>query len=150
MTPRDLRAGVVQERLASMSLLLQDLDGLGDITAERLRSSRYDRHVVEHVLTQLVQLAVAINSHVAASVLGEAVTDYRSSFDAAARAGCLDPDVALRLQPSVGLRNVVVHEYLDVDVEVVAAAAGAARQDYAAYVRSVAGWLTERAKGRSG
>jgi uncharacterized protein YutE (UPF0331/DUF86 family) len=144
MNPRDLRVTVLQERLGTMGLLLADLDSLGQVTASRLESDRFVRHVVEHVLAQLVQLAVAVNSHVAAAVLQRAVTDYRSSFDAAAEAGIITTDLAASLKPSVGLRNVVVHEYLDVDVNVVAAAVPVARRDFGQYVRSVAEWLASR------
>ncbi len=150
MTPRDLRPSVVQERLASMRLLLDDLDALGEVTQERLESDRFDRHVVEHVLAQLVQLAVAVNSHLAAAVLGEAVTDYRSSFDAAARAGLVTTELAALLRSSVGLRNVIVHEYLDLDLAVVASAVPAARRDYALYISSAAAWLEARAGGEPG
>ncbi|GAB2672223.1 type VII toxin-antitoxin system HepT family RNase toxin [Thalassiella azotivora] len=147
MTPRDLRAGVVQERLATIRLLLRDLESLGEVTADQLEADRFRRHVVEHVLSQLVQLAVSVNSHVAATVLGEAVTDYRSSFDAAASAGLVDADLAAELKPSVGLRNVVVHEYLDVDVRILAAAVPLARSSYGRYLTSVADWLAQRQGG---
>lgn len=56
----------------------------------------------------------------------------------------LDEGLAAALKPSVGLRNVVVHEYLDVDHAVVAAALPLARRDYGRYVRSVADWLAAR------
>ncbi len=84
MSPGDFRAAVVQARLARMRELLADIDRLGAVTAEQLATDRFVRHVAQHVLVQLVQLAVAINSHVAATVVGEAVTDQRASFDAAA------------------------------------------------------------------
>jgi uncharacterized protein YutE (UPF0331/DUF86 family) len=124
--------------------LLADIDELGAVTAEQLATDRFVRHVTQHVLVQLVQLAVAINSHAAAAITGEAVTDYRASFDAVARAGLIDAELCTALKPSVGLRNVVVHEYLDVDHAVVAAALTLARRDYARYVRSVADWLANR------
>lgn len=144
MSPGDFRAAVVQARLARMRELLADIDRLGAVTAEQLATDRFVRHVAQHVLVQLVQLAVAINSHVAATVVGEAVTDQRASFDAAADAGLIDAELCTALKPSVGMRNVVVHEYLDVDHAVVAGALPLARRDYARYVRSVAEWLTTR------
>ena len=96
------------------------------------------------MLTQLVQLAVAVNSHVAAAELGTVLPDYRASFDAAAQVGLLSRELADALKPAVGLRNVLVHEYLDVDLAVVAAALPSARRDFLAYVQSAAGWLADR------
>lgn len=145
MSPDDFRPVVVQSRLAQMRELLSDLERLGDdLSPEELEENRFVRHVVHHVLTQLVQLAVAINSHVAATVSRRAVTDYRASFDAAVGAGLIDEGLSTALKPSVGLRNVLVHEYVDVDHAVVAAALPEARRDYGRYVQSVADWLGRR------
>ncbi len=144
MSPRDLVPAVVSSRLAQMSLLLTDLEQLGPVTAEQLRTDRQRRHVVHQVLTQLVQLAVAVNGHLTATVGGTPTTSYRESFDGAVTAGALPAELAQALKPSVGLRNVVVHAYLDVDEAVVAAAVPLAARDYRRYVDSVAGWLLER------
>lgn len=54
-------------------------------------------------------------------------------------AGVLDVAVCERLWRSVGRRNVLVHEYVRVDLDLVAAAVTAATQDYGDYVADVAG-----------
>lgn len=87
---------------------------------------------------------MAVNSRVAASVLGSAVTDYRASFDAAAAVGMIDVELATALKPSVGLCNIIIHGYLDVDVTVVALAIPLARRDYGLYAAAVATWLAAR------
>lgn len=68
----------------------------------------------------------------------------RRSFDAAADAGAIDDDLVGRLAPSTGLRNVLVHAYVDLDLDRVAAAVPFAIDGYGEYVRQVAGWLRER------
>jgi uncharacterized protein YutE (UPF0331/DUF86 family) len=125
-------------RLAMMNDLLRDLESIGWVDSLRLRSDRIARHAVERILTQLVEFAVSINSHVAASVSGSVPGIYRDSFRAAADAGFITADLAERLAPSAGLRNVLTHEYVEVDLDLVAAGAGAALVDYRAYVRAVA------------
>jgi uncharacterized protein YutE (UPF0331/DUF86 family) len=49
--------------------------------------------------------------------------DYRGVFAALVAKG-LDPDLAERLGLAAGLRNVLVHDYLDIDEDVVWAALG--------------------------
>lgn len=144
MSPRDFTPSVIQARLRQMRELLEDIAALGPVTAEELDSDRLRRYVVHQILTQLVQLAVAINSHLAASLLGRAVPGYRESFDAAVDAGALPRELGDALKPSVGLRNVLVHEYLDVDESIVADAVPVALLDYARYVVELARWLAER------
>jgi len=144
MSPRSLDPEVVLSRLDLMSQLLDDLAGIGDVPAERLLGDRLLRHAVERILTQLVELAVAVNGHVAVTDMDQSPRDYRSSFGLAASAGLIDLTLADQLSPSVGMRNVLAHEYVDVDLDQVADAVPLARQHYRAYVRQAAQWLRER------
>lgn len=141
MSPRDFDAAVVQTRLRMMNDLLSDLADVGEVSAARLTQDRMLRHAVERILTQLVELAVSVNGHVAATQLGKSPADYRASFSLAATLGCVDADLAARLGSSVGLRNVLVHEYVDTDLAIVADAVGRAVVDYRDYVRGVSRWL---------
>ena len=126
-------------RLGLMSDLLGDLESIGGVDVALLRSDRITRHAVERILTQLVEFAVSINSHVAASVPGT----YRESFIAAADAGFISAELAERLAPA-GLRNILTHEYVEVDLDLVAVAVQTATVDYRAYVGSVAQALQNR------
>lgn len=144
MTPGHLDVGVVQARLRLIEGLLDDLEGIGELTATMLEQDRMLRHAVERILSQLVELAVAANSHVSATVLNEAPKDYRSSFQLAATAGLIGADLAAELQPSVGLRNVLAHEYVDIDLEMVAVGVRMARSGYRAYLQEASAWLRKR------
>ena len=138
MTPRRLDPGVVQRKLTLMDELLQDLDQFRAVDGATLRADRVTRHAVERVLTQLVQLAVDINAHLVAGMGRPSPADYRGSFDSAIEAGVLPAELAARLRPSVGLRNLLIHEYAAIDLDLVAAACGRASTDYRDYVRTVA------------
>lgn len=59
-------------------------------------------------------------------------------------AGALEAGLVTRLQASVGLRNVLTHEYVDIDLEIVAGAVSSAGQDYGQYVQQMARWITNR------
>jgi uncharacterized protein YutE (UPF0331/DUF86 family) len=126
-----------------MRELLDDLDAVGPVDAARLTEERMLRHAVERILTQLVELAAAVNGHIAVGRLGRAAATYRESFALAADAGALPEDLAERLAPSAGLRNVLVHEYAQVDLALVARGIELARRDYRSYVREVARFLPD-------
>lgn len=144
MSPRDLSTQTITARLLVMRELLDDLDAVGDLTADDLARERLRRRAAERILTQLVDLACDINQHVASTMGGEIVGDYRQSFDAAARVGLLPAELAAGLKPSVGLRNVLTHEYVNIDLSLLAQSIPRARDSYAAYVRAAAGWLRGR------
>lgn len=140
MNPRPLDAAVITRRLRLMSTLLEQLVGMGVIDVPRLVNEPVVRLAVERVLTQLVDLAVDINSHVGSAALGRAPERFRDSFDLAVQAGALTPDTAEDLKGAVGLRNVLVHEYLDTDYSIVARAVPQTVDSFSDYVRQVAGW----------
>jgi len=125
-------------------MLLDDLQRLGPYDRETLDVDAHRRYTAERILTQLVEVAVGINAHVGAALLGKVGSGYAASFDLAVQAGALSSDTARRVKPSVGTRNVLVHEYLDVDYDQVAAAALRAPEDYGDYIREVAGFLLRR------
>ncbi len=82
---------------------------------------------------------------VAATALGKAPGDYRESFELHQAADILPPELTVRLRQSVGLRNVLAHEYARVDLNLVAGAVIAAERDYGGYVEHVSRWLQSRA-----
>jgi uncharacterized protein YutE (UPF0331/DUF86 family) len=144
VSPREFDAGVVQTRLTLIRDLLADLKAPGEVTVDLFEQDRMLRHGVERVLSQLVELAVSINGHVGATLLGRAPADYRASFKLAEEAGALEAELVARLQASVGLRNVLIHEYVEIDLEIVAGAVTSAGQDYGQYVQQMARWLAQR------
>lgn len=138
MTERAIDVSVVQSRLSRMRELLDDLEGLGTVDLQRLQRERQVRYMVERVLTLLIDSAVAINAHITAARLGRAPSDYTRSFADAAAAGAIAEDLAVALAPSAGLRNALVHEYLDIDLARVAEAVPLALRDYRRYIEEVA------------
>jgi uncharacterized protein YutE (UPF0331/DUF86 family) len=115
------------------------------VDESRLETDRIVRHAVERIITQLVDLAVSVNSHISAAVAGEAPTTYRDSFSAAAKAGAISPELAAELSPSAGLRNILTHEYATIDIGLVAQAIPEAVGGYRRYITQVARFLLDRA-----
>lgn len=121
------------------------LDMLPENRSAAELAADYERQlVVERILTAVVDLAAAINTHVAVARLGAAPHDMKLSFRAAAEVGMIDRELAAELAASVGLRNVLIHAYLELDLEVLGASIPLARQQYAAYVAQVARWVRDQ------
>ena len=56
-----------------------------------------------------------------------------------------DPRRGRVLAPSAGLRNVLVHQYAEIDLDQVVAAVGRARTDFRAYVQAITDGLSTEA-----
>jgi uncharacterized protein YutE (UPF0331/DUF86 family) len=145
VTPRRLDPDVITARLRTMRRLLDELDRLGPVDADRFAREFATQLVVERIVSQLVDLAASINAHVVAVATGASPPDVRRSFAAASGTGLVDAGLAARLAPSAGLRNVLVHGYVDLDVARLVAAVPLAAEGYGEYVRQVARWLADRA-----
>ena len=138
MTPARPDIDVVERRLRALQDTLHDLDQLRDASADDLRANPITRAGAERLLQVAVDLAVDINAHLATSLQGRAPATGRESFEAAASAGVLSVPLATELAPAAGLRNVLVHRYVDIDVELVARAVGELLDLLPRYVREVA------------
>lgn len=138
---------VVTRRLAAMRMLLDHLESL-HIVDEHDLTELGIRLQVERALTQIVNLAAEVNAHVAVVRLHRPPEDYRQGFDRMVEAGWLERSTAESLKPSVGLRNVLTHEYTDINLAMVAAAVPLALTGYRGYLREVAQAL--KSSGTSG
>ncbi len=144
MTPRELNPQSVQARLDALDDLLAELDRELPVSADTLAADSRTRRVLERLLTLLADTAVKINTHVVVALGARAPDEYRDSFPAAAEAGMLDADLAGRLALAVGQRNVLIHEYERVDLDLLADGAQRAAGDYRTYIGEVARFLRSR------
>jgi uncharacterized protein YutE (UPF0331/DUF86 family) len=144
MTPRALDVATVQAKLRLMRDLVDDLRSANDPDVARLREQRLLLRAVERVLTQLVDLAVAVNTHIVAATVDRAPASYRESFSSAAQIGLISSELAGDLQLAAGMRNLLVHAYAAVDLDRVASALPLARDQFDRYIRDVAAWLSDR------
>jgi uncharacterized protein YutE (UPF0331/DUF86 family) len=112
MTDHDL----VEKRLAFIETLLREMRQL--VRADLLHTDVKELRFAEHSLQLAIQAALDVASHIVADDrLGEPRTN-RELFDLLVRANWLNANLGSRLANMAGLRNVLVHGYLDVDLAI--------------------------------
>ncbi|MFP3908164.1 MAG: type VII toxin-antitoxin system HepT family RNase toxin [Acidimicrobiales bacterium] len=131
----------MQQRLRLLDDTLSELDQVGVLTAEELDADAIRRAATERLIQVVVDLAVDINAHVVVATTGRAPDTARRSFLAMGSSGILPVDLAERLAPSAGLRNVLVHRYRDIRLDLLADALQRIPGDYREYTRRLASWL---------
>ncbi|HET9254389.1 MAG TPA: HepT-like ribonuclease domain-containing protein [Pseudonocardiaceae bacterium] len=113
MTPRRLDPSIVHARLAVIRRLLDDLAEVDAAGEPPLAENRMLRYGIERILIQLVE-----------------------------ECGVIDKQLCDDLLPSVGMRNILVPEYLEVDLQRVAMAVPRALSCYRGYVQQVAAFAS--------
>jgi len=148
VTPRRLDADIVARRLRLLRGALDDLGPLRGTPAARLADEPLTRAAAERLIQVVVDLAVDVNGHIAVTAAGRAPTTGRESFELAADAGALDADLAARLAPAAGLRNLLVHRYAELRIDLVAAAVDEVLDGFDLYVTQVAAYVRDTVDAR--
>jgi uncharacterized protein YutE (UPF0331/DUF86 family) len=117
MGPGEIDAQIIRRHLAALRESLQVLSTRSSVSLEELDSDTEARWVVERGLQLCAQNALDIATHIAAS-RGSDVPDYASAIDELGRLGVLSRDFVAEFRSVAGFRNVLVHGYLDVDLDV--------------------------------
>jgi uncharacterized protein YutE (UPF0331/DUF86 family) len=113
----------VATRLDRLAQLLEELERIRAAGPDAYRDDMRSRLAADHALQLSIQTCIDIGAHLVAELGMSTPSDYRGIFDSLRPAG-LDSTLADRLEDAVGMRNILVHGYLDVDDELVWAALG--------------------------
>ena len=136
MTDPDL----IAKKLAFIETRLRELSTLARL--DRVREDVKEERFVEHTLQLAIQAALDVASHVVSDErLGEPNTN-RELFDRLAAGGWISKELAAKLGDMAGFRNVLVHGYQDVNLDLVVDAAANRLQDLTAFVTAVRKRLT--------
>jgi uncharacterized protein YutE (UPF0331/DUF86 family) len=111
-------AASIESRLERLRLLLLELDEIRDSGREAYDGDLRLRLATQRGLQLAIQVCIDIGVHLVAELELPMPPDYRGVFSALEAKG-LDAGLAARLGSAAGLRNVLVHDYLDLDENVI-------------------------------
>lgn len=110
---------VIRRHLAALREALGELRKRPAPDAQALQVDVALRWAVERGLQLCAQNVLDIAAHVAAAS-GRDAPDYRTGIERLRELGIVPAGLAERLKPLAGLRNVLVHGYLEVDLRILA------------------------------
>ena len=145
MTPGRADRGVVDRHLIALRQALAALRRHAGVSPQSLRADSDLRWTVERGLQLCAQNALDIASHVASAV-GLDPTTYGSSIDCLVEANVLPAPFGERFRGVAGFRNVLVHGYLDVDLDLIAQLLAESLDDFEEFAGHVERSLDEVVK----
>jgi len=105
--------------LRELSESLEDWRRYQCISIEELRMDRDKRNMVLHALLISIQSAIDIATYVIAENGLKKPSTYRETFEILEEAQIISEDLANDLSDLAGFRNVLVHIYWELDLDVV-------------------------------
>ena len=108
---------IIKERLREMDENLKILSELKDVDREKFRNDPKIFKLVEHCLLISIQTLLDICQYIIASNNWQRPRDNREAIDIIAANNIIPRDFAKNILPMAGLRNLLIHEYLKIDLD---------------------------------
>lgn len=139
MTGVRLDHEVITSRLSVLLDAVVVLEKHADTRPEDLKRNVELRWTIQHGLLTCIQVVLDVSNHLVSALAAPTPSDYRGSILELGRIGVLPEQFANSIAPMAGLRNVIVHEYTSVDLEIIVAVLKdelEAFREFARYVRT--------------
>jgi uncharacterized protein YutE (UPF0331/DUF86 family) len=121
---------------------LQQLNRFATINLDDYLNNLDIQLITERLLELIIQAAIDINKHIITQGLGlKFPEESRESFIKLWEANILTEDLAKKLSLSAGLRNILAHQYLEIDHTIVYASISKALIQYTRYIQQITAYL---------
>jgi uncharacterized protein YutE (UPF0331/DUF86 family) len=125
---------VVRKKLAAASIYLSDLK----IHEHASHGDFMKRHYeVERLLELLLMTASDIVFHLLTAKGEPAPSSYRAAFLRAGEIGLISRELSTNLALGAGLRNILVHEYAEIDYDLLHKSIPSALRDMTAFIKEL-------------
>ena len=137
-----LRAEAVRERLLRLEQVVSRLQQLSVLGQGELRDDFRAAWTVERGLQLAAEIVFDVGNHILSAHFAVTAQDYEDILTQLAAQGVLDPALRERLKGLGGFRNILVHGYLVLDSDRVAAVLSRAPGDFSDFIDAVRRWLS--------
>lgn len=133
---------LVQNKLADLKTYYQKIEEYSREDAINIIKDDLKLHAIERLFQLIVDTAVDINTHIISELNLPMPGDYYSTFIVLGENKILPMDFSLKIAPSVGLRNLVVHKYGKVDMKKMVDDIKSEIGDYLEYMRAMENYIS--------
>lgn len=133
---------MIKRKIARIEKELSYLADFKDLGFDDLAKDYATHHAVERMIEVVVNFAIDINQHIIAnSEKSDLPFDFKESFLMLSDFGAYPREFANKISESVGLRNILVHEYERLDERKFFNSIKDCLEQYTAYCRYIIDYL---------
>ena len=110
--------GLVNKKLKKLEKYIKNLRKHQGVTKAELENNMDKMWAVERGLQLSIQIILDLGNHIISDE-GISVDNYSEIFAELAKLDIIPEDYAARIKGMAGFRNVLVHEYAEVDLEII-------------------------------
>lgn len=110
---------LVLRKLSELDTFLAQLNEFRGVTVAQYKADWKVQRIVERTLQMIVELCSDIAGHIIAARSLPVATSYANTYEVLGQGGLLAPDLTATMVKIAKFRNVVVHQYADVDADIV-------------------------------
>lgn len=110
---------LILSKIRSIQSDIENLKSFQKYSFEEIVSDYVKHKAIERITEVIINEAIDINQHLIANSDSKDFSfDYKKSFTMLGDLKILPPDFAQKISLSVGLRNILVHQYRDLDEKI--------------------------------
>jgi len=136
-------SGVIDAKLRELSRRLRRVEAKQPVSIKALAADEDLQDILARNLEVAIQTCIDIAFHLCGAH-GVVPTSSAEAFARLAERGLIERSLAQRLQRAVGFRNVLVHEYTEVDWKIAMQVIRTGTRDLAAFGKAVLKLLEDR------
>ena len=137
---------LIRKKLQELKRYTAELERFRGQDLSTLRQALATQWSVEHGLQLAVQTVLDVGSHILAAIGESRIEEYVDVIDRLGERGILPKPFAQHIRDMVGFRNILVHEYADVDVAIVHEVLQHRLADFDEFCRHIEQYLTAQGK----
>jgi uncharacterized protein YutE (UPF0331/DUF86 family) len=109
-----INKNVLKQEIERATLILKRIENMDFSESELLENPDY-QDMLAFRIQQLVEICIDIATDIIANQPVQSAENARSSFEVLAKNNIITPELATNLAKAVGMRNLIVHQYDDID-----------------------------------
>lgn len=133
----------ILKKLEDIQTYIEELEELYTSPREEVVKNYEKLHTAERLLQLIVDTMIDINNHIIKELSLNPADDFQSTFKTLAQSNVISEDLAQKIAPVVGLRNLIVHRYERLDKDLFVDTLKKEQEDFKNFTKEIYEYLKD-------